>query len=165
MALNGVLAGLVGITAGADTVGITSAVIIGAVAGALVVGSVMFFDRVKIDDPVGAISVHLVCGIWGTLAVGIFSTNAEHSFWVQLIGIACYGAFTFGSALGIFAILKLTIGIRVSEAEELEGLDLGEHGMHAYDLGAGPGWQEQSHGRSEQSVLVAAPKLVTSEST
>ncbi len=156
---------LVGITAGADTVGITSAVIIGAVAGALVVGSVMFFDRVKIDDPVGAISVHLVCGIWGTLAVGIFSTNAEHSFLVQLIGIACYGAFTFASALGIFAVLKKTIGIRVSEEEELEGLDLGEHGMHAYDLGAGPGWQEQPPGRNRRSGRVTAPLLVTREST
>jgi Amt family ammonium transporter len=152
MALNGVLAGLVGITAGADTVGITSAVVIGAVAGALVVGSVMFFDRVKIDDPVGAISVHLTCGVWGTLAVGIFSTNAEHSFIVQLVGVACYGGFTFALALGLFALLKKTIGIRVSEEEELEGLDLGEHGMHAYDLGVRPGWQEQSPGSTTQSL-------------
>jgi Amt family ammonium transporter len=164
MALNGVLAGLVGITAGADTVGTTSAVTIGSVAGALVVGSVMFFDRVKIDDPVGAISVHLICGIWGTLAVGIFSTNPEHSFFVQLLGVVCYGAFTFTSALGIFAALKRTMGIRVSEAEELEGLDLGEHGMHAYDLGAGPGWPEQSRGPTTHSLRVATPKLATSES-
>jgi Amt family ammonium transporter len=163
MALNGVLAGLVGITAGADTVGTTSAVIIGSVAGALVVGSVMFFDRVKIDDPVGAISVHLICGIWGTLAVGIFSTNPEHSFFVQLLGVVCYGAFTFTSALGIFAALKRTMGIRVSEAEELEGLDLGEHGMHAYDLGAGPGWQEHSPGPTTHSLRVATPKLAPSE--
>jgi Amt family ammonium transporter len=133
------------------------------VAGALVVGSVMFFDRVKIDDPVGAISVHLICGIWGTLAVGIFSTNPEHSFFVQLLGVVCYGAFTFTSALGIFAALKRTMGIRVSEAEELEGLDLGEHGMHAYDLGAGPGWQEQSRGPTTHSLRVATPKLATSE--
>ncbi len=157
------LAGLVGITAGADTVGITSAVIIGAIAGALVVGSVMFFDRVKIDDPVGAISVHLVCGIWGTLAVGIFSTNPDHSFLKQLIGIACYGGFTFASALGIFALLKWTIGIRVSEEEELEGLDLGEHGMHAYDLGAGPGWQEPTPGRASRAILAAPRKLATNE--
>jgi Amt family ammonium transporter len=161
MALNGVLAGLVGITAGADTVGMTSAVIIGAVAGALVVGSVMFFDRVKIDDPVGAISVHLSCGVWGTLAVGIFSTNPEHTFWLQLVGVVCYGAFTFASALGIFAVLKRTIGIRVSEEEELEGLDLGEHGMHAYDLGAGPGWQEQFPGAARYSHFAAAPKFAT----
>ena len=157
MALNGVLAGLVGITAGADTVGITSAVLIGGVAGALVVGSVLFFDRVKIDDPVGAISVHLTCGIWGTLAVGIFSTNAEHSFLVQLIGVACYGAFTFASALGIFAVLKRTMGIRVSEDEELEGLDLAEHGMHAYDLRVRTGSQEQSPGPT-QSVPTAPLK-------
>jgi Amt family ammonium transporter len=163
MALNGVLAGLVGITAGADTVGITSAVIIGAVAGALVVGSVMFFDRIKIDDPVGAISVHLSCGIWGTLAVGIFSTNPEHSFLVQLIGVACYGVFTFGAAFALFGILKMTIGIRVSEEEELEGLDLAEHGMHAYDLGAGPGWQEQSPGLATRPAPAGAPALATSE--
>jgi Amt family ammonium transporter len=137
MALNGILAGLVGITAGADTVGIASSVMIGSVAGVLVVYSVMFFDRVKIDDPVGAISVHLVCGIWGTLAVGIFSTNPEHSFVTQLIGVAAYGAAAFGAALAIFGTLKATIGIRVSEGEELEGLDLAEHGGHAYDL-SGP---------------------------
>jgi Amt family ammonium transporter len=163
MALNGVLAGLVGITAGADTVGTTSAVIIGGIAGALVVGSVMFFDRIKIDDPVGAISVHLVCGIWGTLAVGIFSTRPEHSFFVQLLGVVCYGVFTFASAYGIFAALEKTLGIRVSEAEELEGLDLGEHGMHAYDLGAGPGWQEQSPGLAKPSHRIAATQLATSE--
>jgi len=137
MALNGILAGLVGITAGADTVGMLSAVIIGIVAGTIVVGSVMFFDRIKIDDPVGAISVHLVCGIWGTLAVGVFSTNPEHSFVTQLIGVVVYGVFAFGSALAIFGVLKATLGIRVTEGEELEGLDLAEHGGHAYDL-AGP---------------------------
>ncbi len=137
MALNGALAGLVGITAGADTVGIAAAVLIGGVAGALVVGSVVFFDRIKIDDPVGAISVHLTCGIWGTLAVGLFSTNPEHSFVTQLIGVACYAVFAFGSALAIFGVLKATLGIRVSEEEEMEGLDYGEHGMHAYDLNLG----------------------------
>jgi len=137
MALNGILAGLVGITAGADTVGIASSVIIGLVAGGLVVGSVIFFDRIKIDDPVGAISVHLVCGIWGTLAVGIFSMNPEHSFVTQLIGVGVYGVFAFGSALAIFGLLKATVGIRVDEGEELEGLDLAEHGGHAYDL-SGP---------------------------
>jgi len=164
MALNGVLAGLVGITAGADTVGISAAVAIGAIAGALVVGSVMFFDRAKIDDPVGAISVHLVCGVWGTLAVGIFSTDPKHSLWVQLVGVACYGAFAFSAALALFAILKRTLGIRVSEYEELEGLDLSEHGMHAYDLGIGPGWQETPHGRDATPPrLVAAPKLVARE--
>jgi Amt family ammonium transporter len=161
MALNGILAGLVGITAGADTVGITSSVIIGIVAGVLVVGSVILLDRVKVDDPVGAISVHLTCGIWGTLAVGIFSTNAEQSFLVQVVGVLCYGAFTFACAFALFAILKMTMGIRVSEEEELEGLDLGEHGMHAYDLGTGPGWQEQSPGLASARTHVGAPALAS----
>jgi Amt family ammonium transporter len=137
MALNGILAGLVGITAGADTVGIASSVLIGAVAGVAVVYSVTFFDRIKIDDPVGAISVHLVCGVWGTLAVGIFSTNPEHSFVTQLIGVAAYGVVAFGCAFALFGVLKATMGIRVTEGEELEGLDLAEHGAHAYDL-SGP---------------------------
>ena len=137
MALNGILAGLVGITAGADTVGIASSVLIGAIAGTLVVASVMFFDRIKIDDPVGAISVHLVCGVWGTLAVGIFSTNPDHSFVTQLIGVAAYGVAGLAASLAIFGTLKATMGIRVEEGEELEGLDLAEHGAHAYDL-SGP---------------------------
>jgi Amt family ammonium transporter len=132
MALNGILAGLVGITAGADTVGLVSAIVIGAIAGAIVVFSVMFIDRLKIDDPVGAISVHLVCGIWGTLAVGIFSTNAEHSLLIQLIGVAAYAAICVPAAAIFFLGLKYTIGLRVSEKEELRGLDIDEHGMEAY---------------------------------
>jgi ammonium transporter, Amt family len=91
MALNGILAGLVGITAGADVVTPGSAITIGLVAGALVVGSVIAFDKLKVDDPVGATSVHLVCGVWGTLAVGLFSTNPEHHLSTQLIGVAVYG--------------------------------------------------------------------------
>jgi ammonium transporter, Amt family len=134
MALNGILAGLVGITAGADVTTPLSAVVIGLVAGGLVVGSVLFFDRVKIDDPVGAVSVHLVCGVWGTLAVGLFSTNPEHTLGKQLIGIAAYGAFTATCAAALFYSIKAVMGLRVSEEEEIEGLDLGEHGMHAYDL-------------------------------
>ena len=137
MSLNGILAGLVGITAGADVVSPASAVMIGAVAGVVVVFSVIFFDRIKIDDPVGAISVHLVCGIWGTLAVGIFSTNPEHGFLTQLLGVGAYGAFAFGGALAIFGVLKATMGIRVSEEEEIEGLDISEHGSHAYDFDMG----------------------------
>jgi len=138
MALNGILAGLVGITAGADLMAMWSSIAIGAIAGAIVVFSVVFFDRIQIDDPVGAISVHLTCGIWGTLAVGIFGTAAGFGQLVtQLIGVACYGVFAGGSALLIFGILKATMGIRVSPEEESEGLDLAEHGMHAYDgLGA-----------------------------
>ena len=102
--------------------------------GALVVGSVMLIDKIKVDDPVGAISVHLTCGIWGTLAVGIFSTNDEHTFGIQLLGVAAYAAFVAPCAAGLFFAIKATMGLRVSEEEELEGLDLGEHGMHAYDL-------------------------------
>ncbi|HIJ89801.1 MAG TPA: ammonium transporter [Deltaproteobacteria bacterium] len=130
MTLNGALAGLVGITAGADVVSVMSAVVIGFVAGLLVVVSVIMFDRLKLDDPVGALSVHLVCGIWGTLAVGIFS--AAHSFTTQLIGVAAYGVTCFISAFIIFYLLKVTIGIRVDAEEEMKGLDVGEHGMEAY---------------------------------
>jgi Amt family ammonium transporter len=135
MALNGILAGLVGITAGADTIPPASAILVGFIAGVMVVGSVIFFDKIKIDDPVGATSVHLTCGIWGTLAVGIFSTNPEHSFGTQLIGVAVYGGFTLVSAGIIFFLVKATMGLRVSEEEEIEGLDYGEHEMHAYDMG------------------------------
>ena len=130
MVLNGSLAGLVGITAGADVVSVMSAIIIGLIAGAIVVVSVLAIDRAKLDDPVGAVSVHLVCGIWGTLAVGIFS--ADFSFVTQLIGVLAYGVFSFISALAIFAAIKAAIGIRVSEEEERMGLDVAEHGMEAY---------------------------------
>jgi Amt family ammonium transporter len=130
MVLNGSLAGLVGITAGADVVSVNSAMLIGAIAGIIVVGSVLLLDKLHLDDPVGAISVHLVCGIWGTLAVGIFS--ADHSIITQLMGVGGYAIFAFPAALLIFLGLKLTIGLRVSEKEELGGLDVGEHGMEAY---------------------------------
>jgi Amt family ammonium transporter len=139
MALNGILAGLVGITAGADTVSLVGAIIIGVVAGGLVVASIVFFDKVKIDDPVGAISVHLTCGIWGTLAVGIFSTNPEHTLGAQALGVVAYGAATLASAALIFWVVQILMGLRVSEEEEREGLDYGEHGMHAYDFGTGGG--------------------------
>ena len=132
MVLNGALAGLVGITAGADTVGVASAIVIGLVAGVIVVGSVLLLDRAKLDDPVGAISVHLICGVWGTLAVGIFSTNPEHSFLTQLIGVLAYAVFCFIAAFAIFFALKLTLGLRVDAEEERLGLDVGEHGMEAY---------------------------------
>ncbi|NLG34138.1 MAG: ammonium transporter [Lentisphaerae bacterium] len=130
MVLNGCLAGLVGITAGADVVSVPAAVLIGGVAGAVVVLSVMALDKIRIDDPVGAISVHLVCGIWGTLAVGLFSP--EYSLGVQALGVLAYGAFCFPLCLALFAALKSTLGLRVSRAEELGGLDVGEHGMEAY---------------------------------
>ena len=102
------------------------------VAGVIVVGSVLFIDRVHIDDPVGAVSVHLVCGIWGTLAVGIFS--ADHPLATQVIGVLAYGAISFPSALLIFFALKQVMGLRVSAEEERIGLDVGEHGMEAYQL-------------------------------
>jgi Amt family ammonium transporter len=130
MILNGALAGLVGITAGADVVSVTASIIIGLIAGALVVASVIFFDKIKIDDPVGALSVHLTCGIWGTLAVGIFS--ADYSFVTQLIGVVAYGAFSFICAFALFAVIKAVMGLRVSKSEELRGLDVGEHGAEAY---------------------------------
>lgn len=140
MILNGSLAGLVGITAGADVMTPMSSVIIGLIAGFIVVGSVVFFDRVaKVDDPVGAISVHLTCGIWGTLAVGIFA--ADFSFITQLIGVVAYGVFTVVCALILFLLIKVTMGLRVSEEEELAGLDLGEHGMEAY-----PDFQQLAEG-------------------
>ncbi len=130
MVLNGCLAGLVGITAGADVVSVKVAVLIGLICGAVAVVSVMAFDRAKLDDPVGATTVHLVCGILGTLFVGIFCP--EFSLGVQALGVLAYGAVCFPAALIIFLVLKLTVGIRVSKEEELKGLDLGEHGMEAY---------------------------------
>jgi Amt family ammonium transporter len=160
MSLNGILAGLVGITAGADTVGVASAVVIGLVAGTMVVGAVMFFDRIRIDDPVGAISVHLVCGIWGTLAVGIFSTNPEHSFVTQLTGVAIYGAAAFTSAMLIFSVIKATMGLRVDPEEEMEGLDLGEHGAHAYDLALGGAGSGTTMPPSHAPMRVGAPVTV-----
>ena len=132
MFLNGILGGLVGITAGADVMTPESAIVIGGIAGALIVFAVAFIDAIKLDDPVGAIAVHLICGIWGTLAVGIFSTNPEHTFLIQLTGVACYAVFCLITSFLIIFTLKKTIGIRVSEKEELEGLDAHEHGMDAY---------------------------------
>ena len=130
MILNGSLAGLVGITAGADVISPMNSVLVGFIAGIIVVLSVIQLDKLKIDDPVGAISVHLVCGIWGTLAVGVFS--AEHSLSVQALGVVAYGLFCLiGSAL-IFTVLKYSIGLRVSEDEEIIGLDIGEHDMESY---------------------------------
>ncbi len=130
MVLNGCLAGLVGITAGADAVSVTASIIIGFVCGVVAVLSVIGLDRLKIDDPVGATTVHLVCGILGTLFVGVFSP--DYSIGVQALGVLAYGAVCFPAALLIFFVLKVTVGIRVSKEEELKGLDLGEHGMEAY---------------------------------
>lgn len=130
MVLNGALGGLVGITAGPDYPGIGTAVLIGAIAGTLVIIAVPLFDKLKLDDPVGALSVHLVNGIWGTLAVGIF--NPEVAIWAQVKGIVIIGAFTFSVSMLVWLAIKYTIGLRVSEQEEMEGIDLHEFGMEAY---------------------------------
>lgn len=140
MIINGILAGLVGITAGCDSVSMFSAVIIGAVAGVLVVYSVAFFDAINIDDPVGATSVHLVCGVWGTLAVGLFKQEAGlftgggiQQLIAQIVGILSIGGFTVAfSFVTWYAISAILGGIRVHEDEELRGLDISEHGMEAY---------------------------------
>ena len=133
MFLNGILGGLVGITAGADKMSPADAVLIGAIAGLLIVAAVSFFDRLKLDDPVGAIAVHLICGIWGTLAVGLFGALASlDQFLSQLTGVASYAIASVLVSLFILGTLKVTLGIRVGEKEELEGLDIHEHGMSAY---------------------------------
>lgn len=133
MFLNGILGGLVGITAGADVMSVTEAIIIGGIAGVIIVLGVMLLDKLKLDDPVGAIPVHLFCGIWGTLAVGIFGDLAGiNQFFNQLIGVVSVGFFCLIFAFIILKSLKSTVGLRVSEEEEREGLDLYEHGMEAY---------------------------------
>src|SRR5210317_458362 len=130
MGLNGALAGLVSITAGPATPSLGAAILIGAVGGVLVVLAVPFFDRLKIDDVVGALSVHLVCGIWGTMAVPF--TDPETSFLVQFIGVAATGAFVLVTSSVVWIAFKYTIGIRVSEEDEYRGLDVSEIGMEAY---------------------------------
>jgi Amt family ammonium transporter len=130
MALNGALAGLVSITAGPDTPSIGAAVLIGAVGGVLVVFAVPFFDKLKIDDVVGALSVHLVCGVWGTLAVPF--TNNDASFVTQFIGVAATAAFVLVTSAIVWLALKYTVGIRCSEEEEYKGLDITEIGLEAY---------------------------------
>ncbi len=132
MALNGCLAGLVAITAPADVVSPLNAWLIGAVGGVLVVLAVFFFERLHLDDPVGALSVHLVNGVWGTIAVGIFDYTGNFNVMTQLIGVVAYAVPCFLSASIIFLALKKTIGLRVSEREELKGLDLSEHGQESY---------------------------------
>jgi Amt family ammonium transporter len=130
MALNGALAGLVAITADPLSPAPLSATLIGAVGGLLVVGSIVTLDKFKIDDPVGAISVHGTVGIWGVLAV-LFN-NGDASFVGQIVGIASIFFWTFLASLVVWIILKKTLGIRVSEEEEYEGVDIGECGLEAY---------------------------------
>jgi len=147
MIINGALAGLVAITAPCAFVSIGSAAVIGLIAGVLVVLAVMMFDRIKIDDPVGALSVHLVNGIWGTLAVGFFAVDGITGtatgnglffgggfklLGAQLVGIVAVGAFTLAASFVAWYIIKLILDMRVSRDEEILGLDLGEHGSKAY---------------------------------
>jgi Amt family ammonium transporter len=150
MVINGILAGLVAVTAGCNVLSYWGAVLVGGIGGALVVYAVSVFDNLKIDDPVGALSVHLVNGVWGTLAVGLFAdpknpiAPAEGAvsglFYgggigqliKQIIGIVAVGAFTVAFSVALWFILKQTLGIRVSKHEEMIGLDIGEHGMEAY---------------------------------
>ncbi|MDZ7724870.1 MAG: ammonium transporter [candidate division KSB1 bacterium] len=140
MALNGALAGLVGITAGCYTVSPLGSLAIGFVAGVIVVYSVYFIERkLKVDDPVGAVSVHGVCGAWGTLAVGLFNVKGGLFYGdgfgllgIQAIGVLAGFVWAFGTGMILFTLIKKTAGLRVSEKEELEGLDIGEHGMEAY---------------------------------
>jgi len=147
MAGNGLLAGLVGVTAGAWVVNGLGAIVIGATAGIIVVYAVSFFDKVKIDDPVGAVSVHGVCGAFGTLAVGLFSSievdgvikkglfygGGTDQLISQIIGVAAIGAFVFIASFVLFGAIKATVGLRVSEQEEIEGLDVHEHGFAGYN--------------------------------
>ena len=131
MALNGILAGLVGITAGADAMGPWAAVVVGAIAGAIVVFSIIFFDSIKIDDPVGAISVHGVCGIWGTVAVALFG---DANLSTQIIGTLSVSIAAFAFSFVVFSLIKAVSGVRVTPEEEAEGLDLAEHGQSAYNI-------------------------------
>lgn len=147
MTINGCLAGLVAITGGCAYISIGNSLLIGAVAGVLVVFAVLFFDRVKVDDPVGATSVHLCCGVFGTLCIGLFAQEGVTTLstrnglfygggagllGTQLLGIAAVGAFVFAASLVLWWVLKKTMGIRVTREEEIAGLDIGEHGNHAY---------------------------------
>ena len=147
MTINGCLAGLVGITGSCAYVSISASLIIGAIAGVIVVFAVMFFDRIKVDDPVGATSVHLGCGVFGTICVGLFAKEGVTTLstqnglfygggfkllGIQLLGIIAVGVFVFAASLLVWFIIKKTIGIRVSREEEIAGLDIGEHGNIAY---------------------------------
>ena len=134
MSLNGALAGLVGITAGCANVSPSSAVLIGLIAGVIVVFSILFFDRIRVDDPVGAISVHGVCGAWGTLAAGLFNMGGTSLkiISVQLLGMGACFIWVFPTAFILFKLIDKTIGLRVTAEEEIEGLDGAEHGGNAY---------------------------------
>ena len=175
MSLNGGVAGLVAITAPCAFVSIGSSVIIGLIAGFLVVVSVLFFDRIRVDDPVGAISAHLSCGIWGTLALGLFAQDrfmpgttgnglffggGSKLFLAQLAGVVAVGAFTFVAAYLGWSVIKATTGIRVPPEEEMEGLDIGEHGIMAYPEFQGPSESLSTESRSQAAVALPQGRLV-----
>jgi Amt family ammonium transporter len=169
MILNGCLAGLVAITAGCAVVSIPAAAVIGFIAGGMVVFSVLMFDKLKLDDPVGALSVHLVGGTFGTICVGLFASPAVIEAYAmgvyckpglfygggasqlvtQFIGIGAVGATAFVSSMVFWALLKFSLGIRVSAAEEIEGLDIGEHGMEAY-----PGFATDAVGAAAEEIAL-----------
>ena len=134
MFMNGILGGLVSITAGADQMGIMDAVLVGGIGGVIVVLAVSLLDRLKLDDPVGAVAVHLGTGIWGTLAVGIFGASASwNQFLVQLIGVGLVGLMSVTCSWAFLAVIGKVWGLRVDREEELDGLDQAEHGgMTAY---------------------------------
>jgi Amt family ammonium transporter len=165
MALNGGVAGLVAITAPCAFVSLGSSLAIGLVAGILVVLSVLFFDRIKVDDPVGAVSAHLTCGAWGTIAVGLFAQDmfspgttgnglffggGSELFQAQLIGVLAVGAFIFPASMVGWGLLKGLMGIRVPAEEEMEGLDINEHGLSAY-----PDFQLATPDRMRRGVATA----------
>ena len=173
MTINGCLAGLVGITGGCAYVSVGSSLIIGALAGILVVFAVVFFDKIKVDDPVGATSVHLCCGIFGTLCIGLFAQEGVTSLstrnglfyggglgllGTQFVGILAVGIFGFVSTSLVWYVLKKIIGIRVSKEEELAGLDVGEHGNIAYpDFAPATGFAQDSKA-DEKAAVAALPK-------
>ncbi|MEN8807215.1 MAG: ammonium transporter, partial [Desulfobacterales bacterium] len=164
MSLNGALAGLVAITSPCATVTPGSAIIIGAVAGVLVMFSVLFFDKIRVDDPVGAISVHGVCGAWGTLSAGIFAIDglSLSVIGVQLLGIVACFLWVFPTTFLMFKLISKTVGLRVSAEEELEGLDFSEHAGNAY-----PDFEVSSYGGmvtgSELGAAMPQPALATSK--
>jgi Amt family ammonium transporter len=172
MIINGILAGLVAVTAPCAFITVPAAAVIGLVAGILVVFAVGFFDGLKIDDPVGATSVHLVCGVWGTLSLGLFAVGPSDQpgalysigpkaglllgggidqLWIQFLGALAVGTFTLALSGIFWVILKSTLGIRVSEEEEILGLDIGEHGMEAY-----AGFVKDSSGAMGESLSGSA---------
>lgn len=174
MTINGCLAGLVGITGSCAYVSVTSSLIIGAIAGIIVVFAVLFFDRIKIDDPVGATSVHLVCGVFGTLCIGLFAEEGVTSLstvnglffgggfsllGVEALGVAAVGGSVFITSALLWLVLKKTIGIRVSLSEEVQGLDIGEHGNTAYpDFAIVAPILASENGNSEKETAISMPE-------